>query len=121
MARLALLLPYVTLDIYLRQGGLARSALVVGVTARRGPVARPLLRRLWRTNAALTVTGGLMVATLAATLVGLVVDPRVITGAPAWLKPTKFAISTAVYSFTLVWLLGFVRGHQRLVAPVGNA
>jgi fucose 4-O-acetylase-like acetyltransferase len=74
----------------------------------------------WRTNAALTVVGGLMIATLAATLVGLAVDPRVITGAPAWLKPTRFAISTAIYAFTLVWLLSFVRGHARLVAIVGN-
>ena len=82
---------------------------------------RPLLVRLWRTNAALTMVGGLMMATLLGTLVGLVVDPQVITGAPAWLKPTKFAISTAIYSFTLVWLLGFVRGHPRLVALVGNA
>ncbi len=82
---------------------------------------RPRLRQLWRTNAALTIVGGLMLATLAGTLVGLAIDPQVITGAPAWLKPTKFAISTAIYSFTLVWLLAFVRGHPRLVALVGNA
>jgi len=34
-------------------------------------------------------------------LPGLLLDERVITGAPAWLKPCKFAFSTSVYSFTL--------------------
>ena len=55
---------------------------------------------------------------MAATLVGLVVDERVITGAPAWLKSAKFAVSIAIYSFTLLWLLTFVEGHPRLVALV---
>jgi hypothetical protein len=59
-----------------------------------------------------------MLATLAATLIGLVVDDRVITGAPAWLKPAKFAVSIVIYSFTLLWLLTFVEGHRRLVALV---
>ena len=62
-----------------------------------------------------------MVGTLLAALVGVVVDHRVITGAPAWLKPAKFAISITVYSFTFVYLLQFVRGHKRLVAFVANA
>jgi hypothetical protein len=55
-----------------------------------------------------------------ATLVGLVMDHRVITGAPAWLKPAKFAISTSIYSFTFVWLLGFVENHPRLVRLAAN-
>jgi hypothetical protein len=62
-----------------------------------------------------------MLATLIGTLIGLIVDPQAITGAPAWLKPTRFAISTSIYAFTFVWLLGFIRGHPRLVAFVGNA
>ncbi len=59
-----------------------------------------------------------MVVVLAATLIGLVVDERVITGAPAWLKPMKFAVSTAIYCFTLLWLLTFVEGHRRVVKVV---
>jgi len=50
---------------------------------------------------------------LALFLLGLVLDPRTIGGAPAWLKPTKFAVSIAVYSFTLLWLLGHVRRDRR--------
>jgi hypothetical protein len=56
-----------------------------------------------------------MVAVLVAAGVGLVVDHQVITGAPAWLKPAKFAISIAIYSFTFLWLLTFITGHRRLV------
>jgi hypothetical protein len=44
-------------------------------------------------------------------LVGLIVDPRVITGAPAWLKPVKFLISGSIYCVTLIWLLSYVRGR----------
>lgn len=79
---------------------------------------RELLRQAWAHNRPLTVVGAIMLVTLAGTLVGLIVDPRVITGAPAWLKPAKFAISIAIYCFTLLWLLTFVRGHARIVSLV---
>jgi hypothetical protein len=79
-----------------------------------------ILRRSWALNAPPTLLGLLMVGALLAALVGLVVDPRVITGAPVWLKPVKFAISVALYSFTFVYLLQFVRGHRRLVAFAAN-
>lgn len=48
-----------------------------------------------------------MIVVLAGASVGLVVYSRVITGAPAWLKPAKFAVSIAIYCFTLLWLLTF--------------
>ncbi len=38
-------------------------------------------------------------------LAGIFADSRIIIGAPAWLKPTKFAISTVVYSISMIWLL----------------
>jgi hypothetical protein len=76
---------------------------------------RPLLRRAWATDRLLTLVGLAMLVTLAGTLVGLVVDHRVITGVPAWLKPAKFAISISIYSFTFLWLLGYIQGHPRLV------
>lgn len=90
------------------------------VTIRTSTVAA-LLRRAWHANRALTFVGVVMLATLAAALVGIAVDPRVITGAPAWLKPAKFAISVSIYAFTLLWLLSFVSGHPRLVSVIANA
>ena len=57
--------------------------------------------RLWAGSPALTAAGLLMIGLLGVSVIGLLVDPRVITGAPAWLKPAKFAISTAIYMLTL--------------------
>ena len=50
---------------------------------------------------------------------GMLVDPRIITGAPAWLKPFKFAISTAIYSFTLAWLFAWLSDWPRVRRVVG--
>jgi hypothetical protein len=69
-------------------------------------------------NRPLAVVGALMIASLAGSVLGLLVDPRLITGAPAWLKPAKFAISITIYAFTFLWLLSYVRGHPRLVSLV---
>jgi hypothetical protein len=68
----------------------------------------------------LSIMGGAMLITLLATLVGIFVDHRVITGAPAWLKPAKFAISVSIYCFTFVWLLCFVENCPRLVRLITN-
>jgi len=80
--------------------------------------AQALLRAAFAANAPLLIVGFGSLVLLAATVVGLLVDPRVITGAPAWLKPAKFAVSIAIYSFTLLWFLARVRGHARLVRLV---
>ncbi|WP_431877712.1 hypothetical protein [Micromonospora marina] len=40
--------------------------------------------------------------------VGVVADPRVLTGAPIWLKPLKFAISFVLYGVTLAWMLSLL-------------
>jgi hypothetical protein len=79
-----------------------------------------LLHRASVANHALTILGGAMFITFLATLVGIFIDHRVITGAPAWLKPAKFAISVSIYCFTFVWLLGFVAKRPRLVRLVAN-
>jgi len=79
-----------------------------------------VLHRAFAANRPLTVMGGAMLITFLATLVGVFVDHRVITGAPAWLKPAKFAISVGIYCFTFVWLLGFVENRPRLVRLVTN-
>ena len=60
-----------------------------------------------------------MLAAAAASLVAMFVDPRIITGAPAWLKPFKFAISTAVYSLTLAWIFGWLSDWPRIRRVVG--
>jgi hypothetical protein len=54
-----------------------------------------------------------MLAALAGSLAGLWLDPRVITNAPAWLKPAKFAASTAIYLFTLAWIFAYLPDWPR--------
>ncbi|GHO95112.1 hypothetical protein KSF_051600 [Reticulibacter mediterranei] len=68
----------------------------------------------------LTLVGMTNVLVLLAALGGIVVDHRIITGMPAWVKPAKFAISISIYSFTLLWLLSFIKGQKRLVSMVAN-
>jgi hypothetical protein len=92
----------------------------VSSTARiRATRAAPLLGRLWRASPPLTAVGMLMTVVAAASLVGVLVDPRVITGAPAWLKPLKFAVSTAVYSLTLAWIFTRLPDWPRVRRVVG--
>lgn len=76
---------------------------------------RTEIGRLWKHSAILTFTSALMLATFAAALIGLAVDPRIITGMPAWLKPAKFGISTAIYCATIAWLLGYIHVWPRIV------
>jgi len=59
-------------------------------------------------------TGWLMAALSAVFGVLMLVDPRVIEGAPAWLKPLKFAVSTGIYSVTLAWILRCLPDWPRL-------
>jgi hypothetical protein len=75
--------------------------------------------RLWRASPPLTAVGTLMLVVAVASVVGMLVDPRTITGAPAWLKPFKFAISTAVYSLTLAWIFGSLSDWPRVRRVVG--
>jgi hypothetical protein len=80
---------------------------------------RDVSTTLWRSSPPLTVVGVLMLAAAVASALGILADPRVITGAPAWLKPFKFAVSTAVYSLTLAWIFAWLPEWPRLRRIVG--
>jgi hypothetical protein len=67
----------------------------------------------------LTAAGLLMTGVLGVSVIGLLVDPRVITGAPAWLKPAKFAISTAIYMLTLAAIFTQLSAWPRTRRVVG--
>jgi hypothetical protein len=80
-----------------------------------------MLKQLWRTNPPLTFTGLLMLPALAIAIAGLLIDPRIITDAPAWLKPAKFAVSIAIYVFTLAWAFTLIPGWGKTRRVVGWA
>jgi hypothetical protein len=77
------------------------------------------LKRAWRTSPPLTVVGLIMLAAFLGSLLAMAVDPRQILGAPAWLKPGKFAISSAIYAFTVAWIFTLLPERPRLTAIVG--
>jgi hypothetical protein len=69
---------------------------------------RTAIQTLWNTDARLTGVGLAMFALLLAAGVALLIDPREIGGAPAWMKPAKFAASIAIYTLTLAWVFTYL-------------
>jgi len=67
---------------------------------------------------ALTVLGFMMAADLVLCLLGLVVDRRLITGAPAWLKPAKFALSVMIASWSFALCIASTRLFARALDVV---
>jgi hypothetical protein len=60
-----------------------------------------------------------MLVAFAVAVVAMGLDHRQILGAPRWLKPAKFGISTAIYGFTLAWIFTWLPERRRLKAVVG--
>ncbi|CAM5736841.1 hypothetical protein ACTFBT_07345 [Streptomyces microflavus] len=68
----------------------------------------------WRSwHRPLVVFSAVMALWALVSAVGLVVDDRVLAGAPIWAKPFKFTVSLAAYGLTLAWMLTHLtRGHR---------
>ncbi|SDM67539.1 hypothetical protein SAMN04488074_12527 [Lentzea albidocapillata subsp. violacea] len=62
----------------------------------------------------LVLFGWSMALLIPVSLLGLLVDDRMLVGSPIWLKPFKFAVSLALYAFTLAWLLTYLKRFQRV-------
>ncbi|HEY0153142.1 MAG TPA: hypothetical protein VGB92_14150 [Longimicrobium sp.] len=71
--------------------------------------------RFWSHGPLLAGVGFSMLVLSVVFLVGALLDPREIMGAPRWMKPAKFAVSTGIYALTFVWLLSHVEDRPRLV------
>src|SRR2546430_13317603 len=61
------------------------------------PDIKTEIRKAWSDSAPLTTTAVVMLVAFVASVAGIFLDDRIITGVPAWLKPAKFAISYAVF------------------------
>jgi hypothetical protein len=81
--------------------------------------AAAFVRQLWNSSPPLTAVGLLMLVVAAGSVAGIFWDTRIITGAPAWLKPFKFAVSTAIYSLTLAWIFQWLSDWPRVRRTVG--
>lgn len=86
------------------------------------PFQPPMVwQRLVNTNRFLAFNLVIYIALLIVTIVASFVDPRFVTGAPVWIKPAKFAISSFLYLGTLLWMLSFIKGKRRLVNTIAIA
>ena len=79
-----------------------------------------LLSRVSAWHRPMMWTAALMAAMAVVSLGGLVLDDRILLGAPIWLKPFKFAVSIAVYCVTWAWMLTVLR-RRRLADRVSTA
>ncbi len=78
-----------------------------------------MLRKIWFNSPPLAAVSLLMFVLFVCALAGMYLDPRTITGAPAWLKPAKFGISTTIYAGTLAWLFGYITVWPRFKRAMG--
>jgi hypothetical protein len=78
-----------------------------------------MLTRMWRTSPELITVAALMMLVLAGATVGLALQPGLIMGAPAWLKPAKFAVSITIYTVTLAWIFTLIPEWRRTRAWIG--
>nr|WP_103531935.1 hypothetical protein [Streptomyces sp. SM11] len=68
----------------------------------------------WRSwHRPLVVFSAAMAAFAVVSAVGLVIDDRVLVGAPIWAKPFKFSVSFAAYCLTLAWMLTLLTRGRR--------
>jgi hypothetical protein len=81
---------------------------------------RTQFKTLWTSSPPLTLTCLLMLAAFVLSVPAIWLDPRIITGMPAWMKPAKFAISTAIFSGTMAWIFGFVKIWPRTMIATGR-
>jgi hypothetical protein len=77
------------------------------------------IRKMWTDSAPLTATCLFMLVVFIASLAGIFLDLRIITGVPAWLKPAKFAISTAIFTGTMAWLFRYIQVWPRFTRAMG--
>jgi uncharacterized membrane protein YhaH (DUF805 family) len=74
-----------------------------------------------RLHRPLAITAVSMAGLAAVAAAGIVIDDRVLLGVPIWVKPFKFAISLVIYTGTLAYLIGSLRGKPaRHAGWLGN-
>lgn len=91
----------------------------VALHAWRGFTLTPLPDRahativeLHRRSPVLSATGWLLIAAFIVSCAACLVDGRTIGGVSIWLKPAKFAVSIALYLWTLAWILYHLRSAR---------
>lgn len=69
----------------------------------------------------LMMFAALMAVTALVSVGGLLIDDRIMVGAPIWLKPLKFSVSFTVYAVTWAWMLSLQQRPRRWIHRTGTA
>lgn len=78
------------------------------------------LRRAFAWHPPLMALAALMLVCTVVSVIGLLVDPREILGAPAWAKPLKFSLSIFLYAITWAWLIAHLPRWRRVAHALGT-
>ncbi|WP_309897131.1 hypothetical protein [Archangium sp.] len=81
---------------------------------------RALWNRAWFLSPALALFTGVMIFGAMFTTLGIFLDSRQLVGEPVWLKPTKFYLSFAAYTATVLYFFSFLSERRRLVRISGH-
>lgn len=79
-----------------------------------------LWRRAYAWHPPLMTVAALMAVCAVVSVVGILLDPRVILGAPAWAKPLKFSLSILLYTATWAWLIAHLPRWRSLTRVLGT-
>jgi hypothetical protein len=71
------------------------------------------LRRMAGLHRPLMLWTGAMAVLALVSFVGIVADPRILTGVPIWLKVFKFSTSFVLYASTMAWMLSLLPKRSR--------
>ena len=75
-------------------------------------IVRDFLSELYRRSPVLTATGWIHLGLLIPALMIAPFDDRQILGLNPWIKPMKFLVSIAIYTWTIAWLLAYISGPR---------
>lgn len=75
-------------------------------------------REVYRRNPLLATVAAAHLALFLVLLPAAYLDPLTILGVSRWIKPMKFAISIAIFTATMAWILGWLRDSDRDVRVV---
>jgi hypothetical protein len=81
---------------------------------------RSWFNRIWAFNWFVTLVLLLHVVAIPVYIIAAIVDPRLVTNAPAFVKPLKFVISIAIYLGTFLWLMTLAQRRRWWIHLLGN-
>src|SRR6266478_4811149 len=78
-----------------------------------------MLKELYRGSPALALTGWLNLALAAVLAILAATDSATVLGINRWIKPSKFAISIVIFTWTIAWFLRYLPHRPRAVCAIG--